>query len=209
MKNEKNYKKIIIFLIIVVILLMLCILFITGNLNFSSNDRNNNSNENSNHNFIDNNSNNNENDENNVDYSDYKLEAKTKVKIDLLWDDKFDNIEVINGNLMVNDRVFTIPNEKIKYFYLQRYQSSRSTVFHYLTESGNVYVNEFTSSKMMSSFNEFIKLDYSNVSEIVVLPNDHYGKTYDDVSGMIDNREYYLYAVINDEKMRLDYQYNY
>ena len=110
---------------------------------------------------------------------------------------------------MVNDRVFTIPNEKIKYFYLQRYQSSRSTVFHYLTESGNVYVNEFTSSKMMSSFNEFIKLDYSNVSEIVVLPNDHYGKTYDDVSGMIDNREYYLYAVINGEKMRLDYQYNY
>ena len=208
MKNEKNYKKIIIFLIIVVILLMLCILFITGNLNFSSNDRNNNSNENSNQNVIDNN-NNNENDENNVDYSDYKLEAKTKIKIDLLWDDKFDNIEVINGDLMVNDRVFTIPNEKIKYFYLQRYQSSRSTVFHYLTESGNVYVNEFTSSKMMSSFNEFIKLDYSNVSEIVVLPNDHYGKTYDDVSGMIDNREYYLYAVINGEKMRLDYQYNY
>ena len=70
-------------------------------------------------------------------------------------------------------------------------------------------MNEFTSSKMMSSFNEFIKLDYSNVSEIVVLPNDHYGKTYDDVSGMIDNREYYLYAVINGEKMRLDYQYNY
>ena len=206
MENEKNYKKIIIFLIIVVILLMLCILFITGNLNFSSNDRNNNSNENSNQNVIDNN---NENDENNVDYSDYKLEAKTKAKIDLLWDDKFDNIEVINGDLMVNDRVFTIPNEKIKYFYLQRYQSSRSTVFHYLTESGNVYVNEFTSSKMMSSFNEFIKLDYSNVSEIVVLPNDHYGKTYDDVSGMIDNREYYLYAVINGEKMRLDYQYNY
>lgn len=208
MENEKNYKKIIIFLIIVVILLMLCILFITGNLNFSSNDRNNNSNENSNQNVIDNN-NNNENDENNVDHSDYKLEAKTKIKIDLLWDDKFDNIEVINGDLMVNDRVFTIPNEKIKYFYLQRYQSSRSTVFHYLTESGNVYVNEFTSSKMMSSFNEFIKLDYSNVSEIVVLPNDHYGKTYDDVSGMIDNREYYLYAVINGEKMRLDYQYNY
>lgn len=208
MENEKNYKKIIIFLIIVVILLMLCILFITGNSNFSSNDRNNNSNENSNQNVIDNN-NNNENDENNVDYSDYKLEAKTKIKIDLLWDDKFDNIEVINGDLMVNDRVFTIPNEKIKYFYLQRYQSSRSTVFHYLTESGNVYVNEFTSSKMMSSFNEFIKLDYSNVSEIVVLPNDHYGKTYDDVSGMIDNREYYLYAVINGEKMRLDYQYNY
>lgn len=206
MENEKNYKKIIIFLIIVVILLMLCILFITGNLNFSSNDRNNNSNENSNQDVIDNNSNNNEN---NVDYSDYKLEAKTKVKIDLLWDDKFDNIEVINGDLMVNDRVFTIPNEKIKYFYLQRYQSSRSTVFHYLTESGNVYVNEFTSRKMMSSFNEYIKLDYSNVSEIVVLPNDHYGKTYDDVSGMIDNREYYLYAVINGEKMRLDYQYNY
>ena len=109
MENEKNYKKIIIFLIIVVILLMLCILFITGNLNFSSNDRNNNSNENSNQDVIDNNSNNNEN---NVDYSDYKLEAKTKVKIDLLWDDKFDNIEVINGDLMVNDRVFTIPNDK-------------------------------------------------------------------------------------------------
>ena len=36
--------------------------------------------------------------------------------------------------------------------------------------------------------------DKVNVNDIVVLPNDHYGKTFDDVSGIIDNRESYLYA---------------
>jgi hypothetical protein len=36
-----------------------------------------------------------------------------------------------------------------------------------------------------------------------------YGKTYDEVSGMVDHRETYLYALINGETFKLDYQYNY
>lgn len=45
--------------------------------------------------------------------------------------------------------------------------------------------------------------------DIVVMSNDHYGQVYDDNSGMTDNRKTYLYALINGETHKLDYQYNY
>ena len=129
----------------------------------------------------------------------YKLEVKTSINVDLVWDNKYDIIEIINGNLKVNDKTFSISNEKIKYFYIPRYQSSASTALHYLTEKGNIYVTEFAYESTVDSFDNFIKLNYSNVSDIVVLPNDHYGKKNDDVSEIVDNRKYYLYVVINGE----------
>jgi len=216
-ENQKNNKGVIALLIVIIIILSaLCVLFATGTISFKSNDVDNNEinqdvNENNNKNDLENNNSNISNDdkvENDI-VVDYKLESKTNIKVDLMWDEKYDNIEIINGNLKVNDKIFSIKNEKIRYFYMQRYQSSASTVFHYLTEKGNIYVTEFTYESTTDSFNNFIKLNYSNVTDIVVLPNDHYGKTFDDVSGIIDNRESYLYAVINGEKSKLDYQYNY
>lgn len=217
MENQKNYKGVIVLLIVIIVVLSaLCILFATGTISFKDNDVDNNEpnqdiNENNNKNDLENdNSDINNNDNTGSDVvAYYKLESKTNVKVDLMWDDKYDNIEIINGNLKVNDKTFSISNEKIRYFYMQRYQSSASTVFHYLTEQGNIYVTEFTYESTIDSFNNFIKLNYSNVSDIVVLPNDHYGKAYDDVVEIVDNRESYLYAVINGKKIKLDYQYNY
>lgn len=214
MENQKNNKIVIILLVVIIVILsVLCILFATGTINYNSNKENDNDvnkNINDNNNILDDNSDldNNENTDTDIVF-DYKLEAKTSVKVDLLWNNKYDTIEVINGNLKVNDETFSIKNDKIKYFYLQRYQSSASVVVHYLTEKGNIYVTEFTSEDTIDSFNNFIKLNYSNVTDIVVLPNDHYGKTYDDVSGIVDNREFYLYAVVNGKKLKLDYQYSY
>ena len=217
MENQKNNKRVLALLIVIIIILSaLCVLFATGTISLKPNDVDNNelnqdTNENNNKNDLENDNsdiNNNDNMESDV-VADYKLESKTNVKVDLMWDEKYDNIEIINGNLKVNDKAFSISNEKIRYFYMQRYQSSASTVFHYLTEKGNIYVTEFTYESTIDSFNNFIKLNYSNVSDIVVLPNGHYGKTFDDVSGIVDNRESYLYAVINGEKIKLDYQYNY
>ena len=217
MENQKNNKGVIALLFVIIIILSaLCVLFATGTISLKPNDVDNNelnqdTNENNNKNDFENDNsdiNNNDNMESDV-VADYKLESKTNVKVDLMWDEKYDNIEIINGILKVNDKTFSISNEKIRCFYMQRYQSSASTVFHYLTEKGNIYVTEFTYESTIDSFNNFIKLNYSNVSDIVVLPNDHYGKTFDDVSGIVDNRESYLYAVINGEKIKLDYQYNY
>ena len=217
MENQKNNKGIIALLIVIIVILSaLCVLFATNTIILKSNKIDDNEtyqnvNENNNKNDLENNNSDISNDVNvNTDIVlNYKLEAKTTVKVDLLWNDKYDDIEVINGNLKVNDKTFSIFNEKIKYFYMQRYQSGASTIFHYLTEKGNIYVTEFTYENTIDSFNNFIKLNYSNVSDIVVLPNDHYGKTFDDVSGIVDNRESYLYAVVNGEKLKLDYQYSY
>lgn len=202
MEQEKNKNGIIIALIIViVVLLALVVLLATGTIDFKSANRSSNQN-----NEINNNEETAPIDENDFEY---KIESKTNAQVDLLWNNENYEINVVDGNLKVNDKTFTITDEKIKYFYFQRYQSSHNTVFHYLTEKGNIYVTEVSVEKGIDSFNDFKKLNYSNVQDIVVLPNDNYGKTYDEVSGIVDHRETYLYALVDGETKKLDYQYNY
>ena len=201
MEQEKNKNGVIALLVVlVVILAVLCVLFATGTISLKSKGDDNGNNQTSN-------TETNEQVENNN--SKYTINSVTSAKVDLFWNNENYDINVVDGKLKVNDKTFSNSNENIKYFYFQRYQSSRSTVFHYLTENGNVYVTEFTTENGVESFNNFKKLNYSNVTDIVVLPNDHYGKTYDEVSGMVDHRETYLYALINGETFKLDYQYNY
>lgn len=139
----------------------------------------------------------------------YKIESLTNAQIDLFWNETMYDVSVVDGNLKVGDKTFTITDETIKYFYYQRYQESKSTVFHFLTNNGNIYVKELTSDANVDTFNEYIKLDYTNVTDIVVIPNDHYGQVFGEDSGMTDNRETYLYALVNGETQKLDYQYNY
>ena len=94
---------------------------------------------------------------------DCKLEFKTNIKVDLMWNEEYDNIEIINENLIVNDKAFSINDDRIQYFCVQRYQRHISIVFYHLTEKGNISVTEFSSERAIDSFNDFIQLNYSNV----------------------------------------------
>ena len=201
-EKKKNSWIIILFAVIGVILIALIILFATRTINFDkkstieSNDilEENNINENT------------ENDNN----STYTVNSMTSAKFNIFWDGTEHEINVIDGALVVEGNTFSIPNERIKYFYYNRYQCSHGTVLYYLTEEGNIYVTDMSPtgrSISPESLNDFKKLNYSNVTDIVVIPNDNYGKPLDEVSGKTDNIREYLYALVNGETFKLDYQY--
>ena len=103
----------------------------------------------------------------------------------------------------------SIEGERIKYLHCDYYQSEATNVIFYLTESGNVYVNEFlalgTSIDRMGIFN---KMNYSNVKDLVIVDNENYGKEIDDISHKIDYKKYYVYALIDGEMVKADNQYH-
>ena len=104
------------------------------------------------------------------------------------------------------EKKFTIENEKAKYLHYDYYQSGQTSVIYILTESGNVYVNEFTANNQtIDIINEFKKMNYSNVLELVKKKNENYG-TENEV-GIVDNKMYYIYARTNNELIKLDNQY--
>ena len=105
------------------------------------------------------------------------------------------------------EKTFTLDNEKVKYLHYDYYQSGQTNVIYLLTESGNVYVNEFTANNQtIDIINEFKKMNYSNVLELVKKKNENYG-TENEV-GIVDNRMYYIYARTNNELIKLDNQYD-
>lgn len=142
--------------------------------------------------------------------SNYTVNAVTNAKFDLLWNDTEHEISVVDGKLVVDTNTYTIPNERIKYFYYNQYQCSHGTVLYYLTEDGNIYVTDMNNGEdklKLEDLNNFQKLNYSNVTDIVVIPNENYGKPIDEVSGMLDNVSEYLYALVDGKTLKLDHQY--
>lgn len=212
MEQEKNKNGVIILLVaFIIILTILCVLFATNTISFNSNSVNNSNQsngeaiENNNETDITNSAEQNENSN-----SKYAIKSMTNAKFNIFWDNTEHEIKISDGKLVVEGNVFSITNERIKYFYFNSYQCGHGTVLYYLTESGNVYVTNMSANEnnlKMESLNNFKKLNYSNVTDIVVIQNDNYGKALDDVSGMTDNVKEYLYALVNGETFKLDYQY--
>lgn len=195
MESQKNNKVVIILLVVViVILLALVVLLATGTISFKSDKENDNS----------------VNQVDSINTNEYTIKSMTSAKFDMFWDGTERELSVVDGKLVVEGNSFSIENEHIKYFYFNRYQCSRSTVIYYLTEEGNVYVTEMSANDnnlKLESLHNFKKQNYTNVTDIVVIPNDNYGKAIDDVSGMTDNITEYLYALVNGETFKLDFQY--
>ena len=180
--------------VIIVILAVLCVLFATGAISFKSDKENDNS----------------VNQVDSINTNEYTIKSMTSAKFDMFWDGTERELSVVDGKLVVEGSSFSVENEHIKYFYFNRYQCSRSTVIYYLTEEGNVYVTEMSANDnnlKLESLHNFKKQNYTNVTDIVVIPNDNYGKAIDDVSGMIDNITEYLYALVDGETFKLDFQY--
>ena len=106
---------------------------------------------------------------------------------------------ILDHSYTSEEKTFSIEGERIKYLHYDYYQSGATNVIFYLTESGNVYVNEFlalgTSIDRMGIFN---KMNYSNVKDLVIVDNENYGKEIDDISHKIDYKKYYVYALIDE-----------
>ena len=207
MEQEKNKNVVIALLVvIIVILLALVILIATGTISLKSKEVTDNSGNQTN-------ANTNTNDNNQTDSTNtnkYTTKSMSSAKFDIFWDGTEHELSVVDGKLVVEGNTYSIENERIKYFYFNRYQCGHGTVLYYLTENGNVYVTEMSANDnnlKIEALNNFKKLNYSNVTDIVVISNDNYGKPLDDVSGMTDNVKEYLYALINGETFKLDYQY--
>ena len=144
-----------------------------------------------------------------VSDKDYVVASSTYARLDIFWDEEEYDIFIKDGVLFVGEERISIINEKIKYFYFNRYQCSHQTVFYFLTENGNVYVIQIidTDNGNLNKFHQLEKLNYSNVTDIVSIANPNYGRPLDDKSGMIDNVDDYLYALIDGKKYKLEYQY--
>ena len=135
----------------------------------------------------------------------------TSIKVRLGDRETLADVEVVGGALKVtvnsDVKSFTIANESIKYIHVDYYQSANTNVIFVLTENGNIYVNHFgVYTSDITVFNEFEKMDYSNVSELKIVPNSNYGVA-DATSGIVDNKAYYIYAQVGEELVKLDYQY--
>ena len=144
------------------------------------------------------------------DNDDISFVRTTNVKVRVGSRDSFANVVISGGNLVVtlegNAQSFTLNGEKAKYVYCDYYQYSDSNVIFVLTESGNVYVNEFrVAGSDISIFNDFSKTNYSNVSELKLVDNDNYGMV--DEFGFSDNKKTYVYALVDGELIKLDNQY--
>lgn len=121
------------------------------------------------------------------------------------------NVSIVDGELnIINDteiKEVIIGDEKIKCIHYDYYQSSDTNVLFILTEAGNVYVNEFyVQDSDINIFNNFVKINYTNVSEFVLVNNPDYG-TIGEVDGIVDNKQAYVYALIDDSLVKLDNQY--
>lgn len=124
--------------------------------------------------------------------------------------DRIVSVLVVDGklNVIIDNEVkeFEISGEKIKYIYRDYYQSSDTNVIFVLTESGNIYFNEFSvNDSDINLFNNFIKMNYSNVSELVLVDNSNYGNI--DEAGFTDNKKTYIYALIDGDLVKIDNQY--
>lgn len=140
----------------------------------------------------------------------------------------FAEVSIENGNLSVTTRryiigkedrmidnsytpinkIFSIDGEKIKVLHHNYYQPSNTNVIYYLTENGNIYVNKFSVCEdKIDIINNFEKMNYSNVSEIVMQVNDNYGQKLDPVIGIIDSRKHFIYAKVDEKLLYLEYQY--
>ena len=207
MEQEKNQNGVIVFLIVIIaILLALVILFATGTISLKPNEVIDNSGNQTNENTNTNAS----NQADSTNTNKYTVKSMTNAKFNIFWDGTEHELKIVDGKLVVEGSTYSIENERIKYFYYNRYQCGHGTVLYYLTENGNVYVTEMSASDnnlKLESLNSFKKLNYSNVTDIVIISNDNYGKPLDDVSGMTDNVKEYLYALVNGETIKLDYQY--
>lgn len=112
-----------------------------------------------------------------------------------------------NGRETVQNQTFSINGEKIKYLHYDYYQSADTNVIFYLTESGNLYVNEFICDEGLTIdiINNFKKLDYNNVKELVKQKNENY--LMENEVGIIDYKEFYIYALTDNELVKISNQY--
>lgn len=134
----------------------------------------------------------------------------TNIKVKVGDRDSLADVTVSDGGLSVslNSLVknFSIEGESIKFIYHDYYQYSNTNVIFALTEDGNVYVNEFyVYDSDIDIFNNFEKMNYENVSELKIVPNENYGVSD---GAMVDNKKTYIYALIGEELVRLDNQYS-
>ncbi len=120
-----------------------------------------------------------------------------------LIEDKTNNDNyIIDTNYKTQTKTFTIKGEKIKYIHNCYDQPGTTNTIYVLTESGNVYINEFQTSEKtanLDAINKFKKTNYTNVKELVKVKNDNY-QNEDKVSGLIDYIEYYIHTLTNDGK---------
>lgn len=134
----------------------------------------------------------------------------TSVNVLLQNRDSLANVVVSDGILRVIfngvNRDFTIPDEMIKCIYLDYFQSSDTNVIFVLTESGHIYVNEFTVfGSDIEVFNNFKMLNYLNVKELKLVDNENFGNV--DELGIPDDKMSYLYALIDGDLIKVDNQY--
>lgn len=215
----KNKNHIITIIIIMLIVTLIVILFYVANTVFSpkkesgtSNDlitggESNSLNELANTNDFDASTN---NDDNKLNYVHTKTANVLLNRMPYYAEVSIDNGSVAvkeKGNGAARKRIFSIKGEKIKYLHYDYYQSSDTNVIFYLTESGNLYVNEFTCDNELTLdiINNFKKLDYSNVKELVKQKNENYLK--EDEAGMADYKEFYIYALVGDKLVKVSNQY--
>lgn len=118
-----------------------------------------------------------------------------------------DNEElVLDDSYISSEVVYSLDNEEIKYIHYDYYQPSNTNVIFILTNLGNIYVNEFfAQGESIDVIKNFTKMNYQDVKDLIKVPNKNYNKA--DEYGMIDYREYYIYALIGDGEIKIDNQY--
>lgn len=211
MNNESNKNRIIIgVLILIIAILIIMLIYVTTNVINLKKEVN--SLENLPNSVVDNNT------EYNLDYIHTK---NANVLLSSAPDNKDNNkyaeLSIAdNGNLIVREnsalndqsktKTFSINGEKIKYLHYDYYQSGETNVIFYLTESGNLYVNEFICDDILTIdiINNFKKMDYSNVKELVKIKNANYLMENE---GMTDYKKFYIYALISNDLVKIANQY--
>ena len=224
MNNQKNKNLIILLAFIVFILVVLIVCSIAGTFNFESDaDENNNDKNITNNSNIDSE----ENLNNNLESATYINTIKERIKLNNNHDYyEYIDLSIENGNLIAKtskyirtsngeefdetytstEKTFSINGEKIKFLHYDYYQSGLTNVIFILTENGNLYVNEFIAfNQTIEVMNNFKNMNYSNVEALVKQSNENYGNQ--DEYGIIDYKEYYIYALINNELIKIDNQY--
>ena len=152
----------------------------------------------------------NEKDNDNSDQSAYVRTTNIRVKV--ADRNTYADISVVDGKLeekyQSKFEMYEIAEEKIKYIHHDYYQYADENVIFVLTEKGNVYVSNFHvgESSEIDILNNFVKMDYLNVRELIKVYNNEYA-VEDPDSGMSNMKIFYIYALTDNAMIKLDKQY--
>lgn len=157
-----------------------------------------------------------ENSSEQVNRSDSDMSAyirTTNIKVQVADRNTYADVSVVDGKLEVkyqsNTETYEINGEKVKSIHLDYYQSADNNVIFVLTEKGNMYINTFYvgESSEINILNNFVKMDYTNVKELIKVYNDEYA-IEDSTSGIANMKKFYIYALTNNGLIKIDNQYS-